>query len=42
MILCFFPLLFNGFYYWKLDSLIKIKKGQRDVIIKLGEDVEKN
>ena len=42
MILCFFPLLFNGFYYWKLDSLIKIKKGQRDVIIKLGEDAEKN
>ena len=33
MILCVFPLLFNGFYYWKLDNLIKIK--QRKAYLKI-------
>ena len=42
MILCFFPLLFNGFYYWKLDTLIKVKEGEKGVIIKLGQDEDKN
>ena len=42
MIICFFPLLFNGFYYWKLDNLIKVKEVEKEVIVKLGEDEDKN
>lgn len=38
MVLCFFPFLFNGFYYWKLDSLIKVRKRHKNVIAKLGEE----
>ena len=38
MILCFFPLVFNGFYYWKLDNLIKVKKAKKYVTIKTNEE----
>lgn len=38
MILCFFPLVFNGFYYWKLDNLIKVKEVKRYVTIKANEE----
>ena len=36
MILCFFPLFFNGFYYWKLDTLIKIKSNPKYKIITIN------
>ena len=38
MILCFFPLVFNGFYYWKLDNLIKVKEAKKYVTIKSNEE----
>ena len=34
----FFPLVFNGFYYWKLDNLIKVKKAKKYVTIKTNEE----
>ena len=42
MTLCIFPLLFNGFYYWKLDNLIKVKIVQKYVTIKSTYEEEKN
>jgi len=34
MILCVFPFILNGFYYWSLDNLLKVKKKAIDVIVK--------
>ena len=42
MTLCVFPLLFNGFYYWKLDTLIKVKIVPKYVTIKTSNYEEKN
>ena len=41
MILCVFPLLFNGFYYWKLDNLIKVKIIKKYAKIKSTTEEEK-
>mgnify|MGYP002626168572 CR=1 FL=1 len=38
MILCVFPFLLNGFYYWRLDNLLKVKKKAVGVIVKNVED----
>ncbi len=42
MILCAFPLIFNGFYHWKLDNLIKVKTGKVYTTIKSSSEEEKN
>ena len=42
MILCVFPLVFNGFYYWNLDNLIKVKTGKNYVSVKVCGEEEKN
>jgi hypothetical protein len=42
MILCVFPLVFNGFYYWKLDNLIKVKTTKKYVSVKSTFEEEKN
>ena len=42
MILCVFPLIFNGFYCWKLDTLMKVKKEKNYVTIKSSIEEEKN
>jgi hypothetical protein len=38
MILCVFPFFLNGFYYWSLDNLLKVKKKTVDIIVKNVEE----
>ena len=38
MVLCFFPLVFNGLYYWKLDNLLKAKSEQNFVEVKCANE----